>query len=322
MIPFLTLEGKRALITSGTRGAGAATVGLFRELGARVLTTARTNPGTLPEEIFLPADLTTSEGCSALAAAARERMVTGGGRGLGQACCELIAREGGKVVVVDLNEDGGNETVRLVQEAGGEAIFVRADVSKPTEVQAMVKAAVDTYGRLDFAINNAMIPPPFLPLADLSEEDWDRTIAVNLTGVFLCMKYEIQAMLKQGSGAIVNIGSGNEHGAAPGIAAYAAAKRGLLGLTAVATLDYAEQGIRVNAVGPGTMVTPAMRQALEQNPKHKEFLESLAPVKRYSDPHEVAEAAIWLCSDKASFVHGHTLVADGGASAGKLIKPA
>ncbi|MDG2005210.1 MAG: glucose 1-dehydrogenase [Novosphingobium sp.] len=249
-------------------------------------------------------------------------IVTGGGRGLGQACCDLIAREGGKVVVADINEEGGAETVGRVRDAGGEAMFVRTDVSKSEDVQAMVKAAVDTYGRIDFAINNAMIPPPFLPLADLSEDEWHRTIAVNLTGVFLCMKYEIQAMMKQGIGAIVNIGSGNEHGAAPGCAAYIAAKRGLLGLTAVATLDYGEHNIRVNAVGPGTMVTPAMREALEENAKHKEFLESLAPIKRFSDPHEVAEAAIWLCSDKASFVHGHALIADGGASAGKLMKPA
>jgi NAD(P)-dependent dehydrogenase (short-subunit alcohol dehydrogenase family) len=249
-------------------------------------------------------------------------LVTGAGRGLGQACAELIAREGGKLVVVDINEEGGRETVGLVEKMGGNAVFVRTDVSKSSDVQAMVKASIDTFGRLDCAINNAMIPPPFLPLADLSEEDWDRTIAVNLTGVFLCMKYELQAMLAQGSGAIVNIGSGNEHAAAPGIAAYAAAKRGLLGLTAVAAIDYGEMNIRVNAVGPGTMVTPAMQKALDEHPKHREFLESLAPMKRYSDPHEVAEAAIWLCSDKASFVTGHTLVADGGACAGKLIKPA
>jgi NAD(P)-dependent dehydrogenase (short-subunit alcohol dehydrogenase family) len=249
-------------------------------------------------------------------------LVTGGGRGLGQACCELVAREGGKVIVADIDPKTGEETVRLVRAAGGDARFVRTDVSQSRDVEAMVKAAIDTYGRLDFAVNNAMIPTPFIPLADLSEEDWDRTMAVNLKGVFLCMKYEIQAMLKQGSGSVVNIGSGNEHAAAPGINAYAAAKRGLLGLTAVAAIDYAERNIRVNAVGPGTMVTPAMRKALEDNPKHREFLESLAPIKRFSDPHEVAEAVIWLCSDKASFVVGHTLVADGGACAGKLIKPA
>lgn len=249
-------------------------------------------------------------------------IVTGGGRGLGQACCDLIVREGGKVIVADINVEGGAETVARIRDAGGEAIFVRTDVSKSEDVQAMVKAAIDGFGRLDFAINNAMLAPPFLPLAELGEEDWDRTIAVNLTGVFLCMKYEIKAMLEQGGGAIVNIGSGNEHGAAPGCAAYIVAKRGLLGLTAVATLDYGEHNIRVNAVGPGAMVTPAMRQSLDEHRKHREFLESLAPIKRFSDPHEVAEAAIWLCSDKASFVHGHTLVADGGASAGKLTKPA
>lgn len=251
----------------------------------------------------------------------RVGLVTGGGRGLGQACCELIAREGGRVVVADIDEKLGNETVQLIRERGGEAAFCRVDVADSASVQAMVRFAIDTYGKLDSAVNNAMVPPPFGALADTEEADWDRTIAVNLTGVFLCMKYEIRAMLAQGGGSIVNIGSGNEHGAAPGIAAYAAAKRGLLGLTAVATLDYAEHNIRVNAVGPGTMVTPAMREALEHNPKHKAFLESLAPVKRFSDPHEVAEAVVWLCSDKASFVHGHTLVADGGACAGKLLKP-
>ncbi len=249
-------------------------------------------------------------------------LVTGAGRGLGRACVDLIAREGGKAVVADLNEEGGMETVALIKAAGGEAAFVRTDVSKSADVQKMVDFAIDTFGRLDFAINNAMIPPPFVPLADLSEEDWDRTMAVNLKGVFLCMKYEIRAMLKQGGGAIVNIGSGNEHAAAPGCSAYIAAKRGLLGLTAVAALDYGDKKIRVNAVGPGTMVTPAMETALADNPKHREFLESLAPMKRYSDPHEVAEAAIWLCSDRASFVLGHTLVADGGACAGKLLKPA
>ncbi|MDE2410696.1 MAG: glucose 1-dehydrogenase [Sphingomonadales bacterium] len=249
-------------------------------------------------------------------------LVTGGGRGLGRACCELMAREGGKVVVADIDAVLGDETVRMIREGGGDAAFCRTDVSDSASVQAMVRFALETFGRLDCAVNNAMLPPPFRPLADTDEADWDRTIAVNLTGVFLCMKYQIRAMLAQGGGSIVNIGSGNEHGAAPGIAAYAAAKRGLLGLTAVATLDYAEHNIRVNAVGPGTMVTPAMQAALEHNPKHKAFLESLAPVKRYSDPREVAEAVIWLCSDKASFVHGHTLVADGGACAGKLIKPA
>ena len=252
----------------------------------------------------------------------RVGIVTGAARGLGRECALLFAREGAKVLVADLNTEGGEETVRMIKDAGGEARFVRTDVSKAPDVEAMVEAALANYGRLDSAINNAMIPPPFKPLAEFTEDEWDRTMSVNLKGVFLCMKYEIQAMLKQGSGAIVNIGSGNEHAAAPGIAPYAAAKRGLLGLMAVAAIDYGDKNIRINAVGPGTMVTPAMQQALNDNPKHKEFLESLSPMKRYSHPREVAEAAIWLCSDKASFVHGHCLVADGGACAGKLIKPA
>ena len=209
-------------------------------------------------------------------------LVTGAGRGLGQACAELIAREGGKVVVVDINEEGGRETVGLVEKMGGKAIFVRTDVTRSSDVQAMVKASIDTFGRLDCAINNAMVPPPFLPLADLSEEDWDRTIAVNLTGVFLCMKYELQAMLAQGSGAIVNIGSGNEHGAAPGIAAYAAAKRGLLGLTAVAAIDYGEKNIRVNAISAGPIKTLAARGVSgisKMVDHHREF----APLRRATE---------------------------------------
>ncbi len=245
-------------------------------------------------------------------------LVTGSGRGLGRACAQMFAREGAKVVVVDMNAEGGHETVKLIKEAGGEAIFVRTDVSQPSEVQAMVRKAVETYGRLDCAINNAMRIVPFVRLADLSVDEWDNSIAVNLKGIFLCMKYEIEAMLKQGGGAIVNIGSGGEHGAAPGCSAYIAAKRGLLGLTAVAALEYAADHIRVNAVGPGTMRTPAMHNTVEENPKHIDFLKSLAPINRFADPSEVAEAAVWLCTDKASFVHGHTLIADGGASAGKV----
>jgi NAD(P)-dependent dehydrogenase (short-subunit alcohol dehydrogenase family) len=247
-------------------------------------------------------------------------LVTGAARGLGRSCAQILAREGAKVIVADLNADGGEETVKLIKDASGEATFVRTDVSKASDVQAMVQAAVDTYGGLDCAINNAMRPTPFVRLADLSEEDWDGSIAVNLKGVWLCMKYEIKAMLNRGGGAIVGIGSGNEHAAAPGTSAYIAAKRGMLGLTATAALEYGEQNIRVNAVGPGTMRTPAMEQTLEKDPKHIEFLNSLAPMNRIADPAEVAEAAVWLCTSKASFVHGHTLVADGGACAGKVFR--
>jgi NAD(P)-dependent dehydrogenase (short-subunit alcohol dehydrogenase family) len=247
-------------------------------------------------------------------------LVTGSGRGLGRSCAEISAREGAKVVVVDINTENGDETIRLIKNAGGEAIFVRADVSSSVDVQAMVRAAEETYGGLDCAINNAMRPTEFRAFADVTEDDWDRSIAVNLKGVFLCIKYELQAMLRRGGGAIISIGSGNEHAAAPGCTAYIAAKRGLLGLTAVAALEYGDKNIRVNAVGPGVMKTPAMHNTVEENPRHIEFLKSLSPMGRFADPAEVAKAAVWLCTDEASFVTGHTLVADGGASAGKVFK--
>src|ERR1700710_1770407 len=235
-------------------------------------------------------------------------LVTGSGRGLGRACAQVFAREGAKVVVVDLQRDGGEETVSLIKAAGGEAIFFTADISRTADVQAMVRAAVDTYGGLDCAINNAVLSIGRQPLADISEEDWDRALAVNLTGVFLCMKYEIRAMLKRGSGAIVNIGSGNEHSAKPGLAWYLGAKQAIYGMTKVAALDYGSRGIRVNAVGPGSMWTPGLRGEAAKNPKHVSQLEALSPLGRLADPEEVAEAAVWLCTPSASYVLGHTLL--------------
>lgn len=240
-------------------------------------------------------------------------LVTGAARGLGRECARIFGREGARVVVLDIQEQGGRETVQIVKDAGGEAIFVKTDVSRSSEVQNAVRTAVDTYGGLDCAINNAVLDVGRHPLAEIPEEDWERSIAVNLTGVFYCMKYEIRAMLERGQGAVVNVGSGNEFGAAPGVAWYLAAKHGLYGMTKVAALDYGTRGIRVNALGPGVMVTPLMQEALKKDPKHLEFLNSLAALGRFADPKEVAEAAVWLCSPAASYVHGHTLVADGGA---------
>lgn len=240
-------------------------------------------------------------------------LITGSARGLGQATALSFARQGARVVVADIRH-AGEETVAMIREAGGEAIFVAADVSQSSDVQAMVQAAVNTYGGLDCAVNNAVLDIGPNPLADIPEEDWDRSIAVNLTGVFLSMKYQIRAMLEGGGGAIVNVGSGNEFGAAPGIAWYMAAKHGLYGLTKVAALDYAARGIRINAIGPGVMLTPLMREAVARDPDHAEFLKNLSPMQRFGNPGEVAEAAVWLCSDAASFVLGHTLVVDGGAA--------
>ena len=243
-------------------------------------------------------------------------LVTGAGSGLGRACANLFAREGARVVVADIRPEGGEETVSLIKAAGGEATFVAADVSKSDQVQAMVRAAVDTYGGLDCAVNNAVHFYGRMPLADIPDEDWQTLAGVNYTGVFLCMKYEIRAMLERGGGSIVNIGSGNEHSSKPGLSWYLSAKQAIYGMTKVAALDYGAQGIRVNAVGPGSMWTPGLRRAAETDPGHAEKLAALSPLQRLAEAEEVAEAVVWLCGDKASYVHGHTMLVEGGAVLG------
>jgi NAD(P)-dependent dehydrogenase (short-subunit alcohol dehydrogenase family) len=243
-------------------------------------------------------------------------LVTGSGRGLGRACARIFAREGASVVVVDLNPQDGAETVALIEQAGGNAVFVEADVGKSADIQHMVRTAVETFGGLDCAVNNAVCNIGRAPLAEISLEDWDRAAAVNITGVFLCMKYEIRAMLDRGSGAIVNIGSGNEHSAQPGLSWYLGAKQAAYGMTKCAALDYSAKGIRINAVGPGSMWTPALRETAEQIPEHVEKLSAMTPLGRLAEPEEVAEAAVWLCTPRASYVVGHTLLADGGAVLG------
>jgi len=243
-------------------------------------------------------------------------LVTGSGRGLGRACAMTFAREGASVAVVDLDRATGEETVRLIEEAGGRACFIAADVGRAEDIERMVSETVRTFGRLDCAVNNAVCNIGRSPLADIAEDDWDRALAVNITGVFLCMKYEIQAMLERGGGAIVNIGSGNEFSAQPGLSWYLGAKQASYGMTKCAAIEYGEKGIRINAVGPGSMWTPALRQTAEEIPQHVERLSAMSVLKRLAEPEEVAEAVVWLCSPKASYVTGHTLVADGGAVLG------
>ncbi|MFT3964779.1 MAG: glucose 1-dehydrogenase [Sphingobium sp.] len=243
-------------------------------------------------------------------------LVTGSGRGLGRACAQIFAREGARVVVVDLNPADGHETVELIRAQGGEAAFVEADVGKAADIRRMVEETVTTFGGLDCAINNAVCNIGRTPLADIDEDDWDRALAVNVTGVFLYMKYEIRAMLERGGGAIVNIGSGNEHSSVPGLAWYLGAKQMTYGMTKCAAIDYGASGIRVNAVGPGSMWTPALRETAKEIPQHAEMLAARAKLGRLAEPEEVSEAAIWLCSPGASYVTGHTLVADGGAVLG------
>jgi NAD(P)-dependent dehydrogenase (short-subunit alcohol dehydrogenase family) len=239
-------------------------------------------------------------------------LVTGAGRGLGRSCAILLASRGAKVVAATQTRENGEKTVELIRAAGGEATFVQTDVSLEDDVQRMVKTALDTYGRLDCAVNNAYRNVGPQPLASISLDDWRKSMDVNLTGVFLCMKYEIEAMLKQGGGAIVNIGSGNEHTALPGHSWYLAAKQGMYAMTKVAALDYGAQGIRVNAVAPGPMWTPSLRKAAEEEPAHVERLSSRVPIKRIAEPEEVAEAVAFLCGPGASYVQGITMSVDGG----------
>jgi len=244
-------------------------------------------------------------------------LVTGAGRGLGRACAQIFAREGAKVVVATKTRDNGEETVRLIRNAGGEAVFVQTDVARSTDVQAMVRAAIDAFGGLDFAVNNAIQSIGSVAFADIDDDDWARALAVNFTGVFLCMKYEVRAMLERGGGAIVNIGSGNEHTALPGFGWYLSAKQGIYGMTKVAALDYGRRGIRVNAVAPGTMLTPSMRETAAKNPGHLEKRVERVPLGRMAEAEEVAGAVVWLCSPAASYIHGHTLSVDGGFVLGR-----
>lgn len=244
--------------------------------------------------------------------AGKVALITGGGSGIGRATAQIFAREGAKVVVADIVAAGGEETVRLIKAAGGEAVFVKADVAQTTDVEAMVKKAVDTYGRLDCAFNNAGIEGVIRPTAEYGEEQWDRVLAVNLKGVWLCMKYEILQMLKQGGGAIVNTASVAGLVGLPGLSAYVAAKHGVNGLTRTAALEYAKSGIRVNAVCPGAIRTAMFERGVRDNPGLEEQIVAMEPVGRMAAPEEVGEAVVWLCSDAASFVTGLPMAVDGG----------
>ncbi|MBT5191262.1 MAG: SDR family oxidoreductase [Rhodospirillaceae bacterium] len=243
----------------------------------------------------------------------RAGIVTGAASGIGRAAALKFAEGGAKVVVADLDTEGSDNTKALIEQRGGEAICVTTDVSQGGEVEALVKQTVATYGRLDFAYNNAGIAGDIVPLVDYSEELWDRVIGINLKGVWLCMKYQIPEMLKQGGGAIVNTASvmGLISSASNPIA-YTASKHGVVGLTKSAALTYAEAGIRVNAVCPGYIETPLVTGILERHPERKAQILADHPVGRLGVPEEVAAAAVWLCSDSASFVTGTAMAVDGG----------
>lgn len=239
-------------------------------------------------------------------------LVTGAGSGIGRAAALAFARLGAKVVVSDLAEEAGEETAALARAENTDALFVRADVGQRADVEAMVRTAVEIYGRLDFAHNNAGISGPQALMADYSEETWDRVIATNLKGVWLCMKYELQQMLKQGSGSIVNTSSVAGLRGSQGVSAYVASKHGIVGLTRAAALEYARTGIRVNAVAPGTIHTRMIDRFTAGDERILQQFAESEPVGRLGTPEEVAEAVVWLCSDGASFITGTVLSVDGG----------
>jgi NAD(P)-dependent dehydrogenase (short-subunit alcohol dehydrogenase family) len=245
----------------------------------------------------------------------RVSLITGAAFGIGRTSALAFAREGAKIVIADVNESGGEETAQLVRKAGGEAMFIRTDVSCITEVEAMIAAVIQKYGRLDYAHNNAGIEGSALLTGDYDEEEWDRVIAVNQKGIWLCMKYEIRQMLEQKGGAIVNTSSGAGIKGFPYHAAYSASKHAIIGLTRTAALEYAKKGIRINTVCPGFIRVGLTEQAIAGNASLESKFKTHIPMGRFGEGDEVAEAVVWLCSDAASFVTGQTLAIDGGASA-------
>lgn len=240
-------------------------------------------------------------------------LVTGGAAGIGRAAVLAFAKQGAKVAIADVKTDRGNELAHAVEKSGGRAIFVQTDVSKTGDVEKLIGKTVSTFGRLDCAFNNAGIEGKMATTAECTEENFDRTIAINLRGVWLCMRYEIQQMLRQGGGgAIVNMSSVAGLVGFENLPAYVASKHGVIGLTKTAALEYAKSGIRVNAVSPGVIHTEMIDRITGKDPAMEKQFVGLEPMGRMGTPEEIADAALWLCSKGASFVTGQALAIDGG----------
>jgi NAD(P)-dependent dehydrogenase (short-subunit alcohol dehydrogenase family) len=242
-------------------------------------------------------------------------LVTGGASGIGRASCLAFAAEGARVVVTDLALEGGEKTVAMVRDTSGEAIFVRCDVSNATEVEALVQQTMEAYGRLDCAHNNAGIAGSMARTADCSEQDWDDALRVNLKGVWLCMKREITEMVRQRSGVIVNTASTAGLRGSRFASAYVASSHGVVGLTQSAALEYATDGIRINAVCPGIVDTPMIRRHTAGDAKRAAQFTAASPIGRMATPDEIAQSVVWLCSDAASYITGHAMIVDGGRTA-------
>lgn len=238
--------------------------------------------------------------------------VTGGSSGIGKATALQFAKRGDAVAVVDVNSKQASDTLKLIKDANGTAFFIECDVSKDDQVQAAIKQTLKQYGRLDYAFNNAGIEGAQAVTADCSLENWDRVININLKGVWLCMKYQIPEMLKQGGGAIVNCASIAGLVGFPGIPAYTASKHGVIGLTKCAALEYAKQNIRINAVCPGVIQTPMIDRFAHGEAQIRNQLAAGEPVGRMGKPDEIASTVLFLCSEDSTFVTGHPMVVDGG----------
>ncbi|MDQ1002040.1 NAD(P)-dependent dehydrogenase (short-subunit alcohol dehydrogenase family) [Neobacillus niacini] len=241
-------------------------------------------------------------------------IVTGAAMGMGEATAKLFAEAKAKVVIADFNEEKGRAVTDAINSSGGEAAFVKVDISKSEEVQKMIKFAVDTFGKLDVAVNNAALTPDDKPAAEFDEAYWNRLISVDLTGTALCMKYELQQMQKQGhGGSIINISSVSGFRPQPNNIAYVAAKHGVVGMTKVAAMENGPLNIRVNSVAPGAIDTPMLRGALEQFGLTEEaYAPQLSLLNRFGQPREIAQASLWLASDASSYVTGTTLHVDAG----------
>lgn len=243
-------------------------------------------------------------------------LVTGSGSGIGRATALAFAREGANVVIADLSQIGGEETLQIIKDSGGTAIFVETDVTRAADVESMVAKSVSTYGSLDCAFNNAGITGEAMAnVVDYPEEMWDRVILTNMKGTFLCMKYELPPMVEKGNGTIVNMASVAGLVGTRTSPAYTASKHGVVGLTRAAALDYATAGVRINAVCPGVTHTPLIDTFLELVPEMEKVYIDMHPMGRLGEPDEIAGAVLWLCSDASSFVTGHMLSIDGGSVA-------
>ena len=242
-------------------------------------------------------------------------LITGGASGIGRATALAFAREGASVTVADIIDDAGKKVVSEIESAGGRARFVHLDVTSESDVENAVRSTVDAFGRLDCAVNNAGTTGAGGMIQQISLEDWRKTMSINLESVFLCLKYELPVMQEQKCGAIVNVASGAGLIAVPGLSPYCASKHGVLGLTKTAAVENARCGVRVNAICPGSTDTPMLRAAMDASPVMEKMIMSSLPSGRLGTPDEIAEAAVWLCSDRAAYVSGESMLVDAAAVA-------